>query len=290
MIKLNIVDKIVFSASEISFIVNNLKIQLRNYYKTTDIKKVEVFVVLDGARPFSKDLFSFCSKNYIKNRQNKPVRFRFNYFKVQSYYGTTKSYHKVNIDWLKVNPEERITSKHILIVDDIYDTGITLSAIYDTFKKYDPLSLESCVLINRKVQKDKKENIRFIGTETKEKEFFIGYGLDYDEKYRDLPYIATIHRPDIEKNQDPYYQILCNQCGEDCKVYEGKDDVEGSYAYGLIKAEVTGGYFSPALKDDTFYRFDICEKCLQKMFDQFSIPVTKKYFDIFTGEPTGDRI
>jgi hypoxanthine phosphoribosyltransferase len=84
-----------------------------------------------------------------------------------------------------------IEDKDVLVIDDIIDTGSTLKRVLDDIKKYNPKTLKSCVLLNRKSRKQyniKPEYSCFdIGDD-----FVVGYGLDYNNKYRNLPYIGVL--------------------------------------------------------------------------------------------------
>lgn len=68
--------------------------------------------------------------------------------------------------------------------------------------------------------------------------------------------------------------IICNNCGNSCRAWRSKDDVEIHDAYGLIETKVSGGYDSTELCDMTSYSFSLCEPCLKQMFDAFKIPPT----------------
>lgn len=74
--------------------------------------------------------------------------------------------------------------------------------------------------------------------------------------------------------RDGTLKVLCNECGSDCQIrHLGPHLGTHMGYYGLIKAKVTGGYFSEHLQDATRYKFSLCEKCLKELFDGFKIPV-----------------
>jgi hypoxanthine phosphoribosyltransferase len=88
--------------------------------------------------------------------------------------------------------EENIEDRHVLIVEDIMDTGLTLKHIVDMLKTRNPASLKIVTLLDkpdRRVQKEIKAD--FNGFEVPD-EFVVGYGLDYAEKYRNLPFIGVL--------------------------------------------------------------------------------------------------
>ena len=91
----------------------------------------------------------------------------------------------------KLDISEDIGNKNVIIVEDIIDSGITLSYLYDYLKTKNPKSLKICVLLDKKARRQKKIKVDYTGFEIENK-FVLGYGLDYDEKYRNLPYIGYV--------------------------------------------------------------------------------------------------
>lgn len=87
---------------------------------------------------------------------------------------------------------EPIEGRHVLIVEDIVDTGNTLDYLYRVLKGRKPASLHSCVLV-RKPRADSQIKIDYLGFDIPDV-WVVGYGLDYAEKHRTLPYIAVLRR------------------------------------------------------------------------------------------------
>lgn len=83
-----------------------------------------------------------------------------------------------------------VTGRHVLIVEDILDTGHTLAYLMETFAARHPASLRSCVLV-RKPQPDVDVKVDYLGFDIPD-EWVVGYGLDYGDRYRSLPYIGTV--------------------------------------------------------------------------------------------------
>jgi hypoxanthine phosphoribosyltransferase len=79
----------------------------------------------------------------------------------------------------------------VLVVEDIIDSGLTLSWLLSNLKQRQPASLEVCTLLRKPDAAQVDVPVRYIGFDIPN-EFVIGYGLDYAERYRDLPYIATL--------------------------------------------------------------------------------------------------
>ena len=92
---------------------------------------------------------------------------------------------------LLYDPETELEGKHILLVEDIVDTGRTLSRLMDLLQARKPRSLEICTLLHKHVATELRFPIRFIGFDAPN-EFLVGYGLDHAENFRHIPYIASL--------------------------------------------------------------------------------------------------
>jgi hypoxanthine phosphoribosyltransferase len=86
-----------------------------------------------------------------------------------------------------------VKDRHILILDDILDSGHTLAAIREKLETAGPLSIRVCVLLSKKKQRAREVDADYLGFEI-EDEFVVGYGLDYDERYRNLPCIGVLRK------------------------------------------------------------------------------------------------
>ena len=84
-----------------------------------------------------------------------------------------------------------IEGREVLIVEDIVDSGLTLSYLLRTLRARNPASLEVCALLTKPERRKVDLPIKYVGFEIPNR-FAIGYGLDYDERYRNLPYVATL--------------------------------------------------------------------------------------------------
>ena len=87
-----------------------------------------------------------------------------------------------------------IEGRDVLIVEDIVDSGLTLSYLLRTMRARDPRSLEVCALLTKPERRKVELPIRYTGFEIPNR-FVIGYGLDYGEKYRNLPFVAVLNSP-----------------------------------------------------------------------------------------------
>ena len=90
-----------------------------------------------------------------------------------------------------------LTGRHVLLVDDIFDTGRTLATIYKEIRRRDVESLKTCVLLWKTERTVVSLKPDYVGFEIPD-EFVVGYGLDYDDHYRHLPHIATMEPEDLE--------------------------------------------------------------------------------------------
>ena len=91
--------------------------------------------------------------------------------------------------------DANIAGRDVLVVEDIIDSGLTLSYLMRSLKARKPASLEICALLTKPERREVEVPVKFVGFEIPNK-FVIGYGLDFAERYRNLPYVAVLH-PDL---------------------------------------------------------------------------------------------
>jgi hypoxanthine phosphoribosyltransferase len=99
-----------------------------------------------------------------------------------------------------MDTREPVKGQHVLIVEDIFDSGNTLNYLHHTLGEHQPAALQTCVLVQKKREKgiQLQKPIDYLGFEIPDV-WVVGYGLDYDNQYRTLPYIAELVRNPIEK-------------------------------------------------------------------------------------------
>ena len=146
--------------------------------KDYDGKSIEFIVVLKGAVIFAVELA-------MKVRPN----IRFDFIEISSYSGTEST------GVLKVNKDLKadIEGKDVLIVEDIIDTGRTLSYLRDYLLSKNPNSLKICTLVNKPSRRIIDVPIDYNGFDIEDK-FIVGYGFDIDGDYRNMPYIGYIEK------------------------------------------------------------------------------------------------
>ncbi|MEZ4388202.1 MAG: hypoxanthine phosphoribosyltransferase [Candidatus Krumholzibacteriia bacterium] len=133
--------------------------------------------ILKGAYVFTADLARCLSIDH-----------EVDFMAVSSYEGGTQSTGVVKIvKDLRAN----ITNRDVILVEDIIDSGLTLSYLVDMLQTRAPRSIRVCALLDKAAARVKAVDVHYRGFEIP-KEFVVGYGLDYDEKYRNLPFIGIL--------------------------------------------------------------------------------------------------
>lgn len=92
---------------------------------------------------------------------------------------------------LVYDPETTLAGKHILLVEDIVDSGRTLNTLMGILKQREALSVDICTLLHKRIAKELTHPVRFVGFDAPH-EFLVGYGLDHAENFRHLPYVASL--------------------------------------------------------------------------------------------------
>jgi len=88
-----------------------------------------------------------------------------------------------------------LSGRHVIMVEDIVDTGMTLRYLLGYLERKQPASLEVCALLDKRARRLADTQLKYVGFEVPD-EFLVGYGLDFDEEYRNLPFIGVV-RPDM---------------------------------------------------------------------------------------------
>lgn len=110
------------------------------------------------------------------------------FMSVSSYGGGTESSGKINI---KKDLDEYIEGLDVIVVEDIIDSGNTLSQLIPELQSRNPRSIEITTLLDKPSRREVEVDVKYIGFEIEDK-FVVGYGLDYDQSYRDLPFIGEV--------------------------------------------------------------------------------------------------
>jgi len=166
--------KVLIPEEKIKQKVAELAKKISNDYKHKD--KLLIVGILKGSTIFLSDLV-----------RQLDIDCEIDFISVRSYNGTSST----GVVQLILDLYDNPVNKHILIVEDIVDTGRTLKFLKQTLLARNAKSVKICVLLNKKGRRKTKVKLDYKGFDIPNK-FVVGYGLDYNEKYRNLPYIATI--------------------------------------------------------------------------------------------------
>lgn len=168
------IKKILISQKEIKEREQELAREISNYYKYKDTVPF-VIGLLKGSVPFMMGLV-----------MNFDIDCEMDYMDVSSYCGTNSTEVKIIKDI-----ESPITNRDVLIVEDIIDTGKTLEKVTAMLKAKGANEIRIVTLLDKPARREKAIQANYIGFVIPD-EFVVGYGLDYNQKYRNLPYIGII--------------------------------------------------------------------------------------------------
>lgn len=168
------IDKILITEEQIKNRIKELGKQISKDFKG---KELTVVSILRGSFLFTADL---CRSIDLDQKLD--------FMAVSSYGNETKSSGVVKVE---KDLAESITGRHVLIIEDIIDTGLTLSHVLKLLKTREPASIKICVLCNKPSNLQQHVNIDYCGF-TIGDEFVVGYGLDHKGYLRNLPYIGIV--------------------------------------------------------------------------------------------------
>lgn len=171
-------EKVLISEEEIVKRSKELGKEITDKYK--DEKEPPIFIaLLKGSVPFLAELIK-----YIE------LDIEIDFMDVSSYGGGTESTRDIRI--LK-DLDRSIKGRSIIIVEDIVDTGRTLQAVIKILENKGASTIEVVSLLDKPERREVEVEVQYIGFEIPN-EFVVGFGLDYAEKYRNLPYVGVLHR------------------------------------------------------------------------------------------------
>lgn len=170
----------VFSRNEIAEMNRKLGKEISDHYRTLLVPNEEVLAVvtLKGAILFAADLIREIT-----------VPLQLDFIRVSSYGSEKTSSGKVV---LKKDLEHPATGRHVLLLDEIIDTGYTLSFLIEHFQKQKPKSVKLCALLDKESRRETPVKVDYTGKKVEDL-FLVGYGLDFNERYRNLPEIFVLN-------------------------------------------------------------------------------------------------
>jgi hypoxanthine phosphoribosyltransferase len=172
------VAEILIEADAIAVRVRELATEITRDYAGKDLVLVSI---LKGALPFLADLM-----------RQIPLPLSLDFLEVSSYGASTESSGVVRVLKDLAHP---IEGRDVLVVEDVIDTGLTLNYVLDHLRAQRPASLRLCTLLDKAARRIVPLRIDYRGFDLPDK-FVIGYGLDYAERYRNLPFIGVL-RPEV---------------------------------------------------------------------------------------------
>jgi len=175
------VEKVLLSTAELKNKVTELGQILSRDYAGKNLLAVGI---LKGAMVFMADLI-----------RNISVDVQIDFMAVSSYGASSKSTGVVRI---MKDLEQNIEGRHVLIVEDIVDTGLTLNYLLEILKAREPASVRVCTLLDKPSRREVDVSVNYNGFSIPD-EFVVGYGLDYNEKYRNLPEIYVLKKEVYQK-------------------------------------------------------------------------------------------
>jgi hypoxanthine phosphoribosyltransferase len=146
-------------------------------------RELTVIAILTGSLMFMSDLL-----------RRIPLPLRLDCLSVVSYHGKTQT--SGDVVFKLAVPD--VGGQDVLILDDILDTGYTLAAVRKKLQTAKPCSIRVCVLLSKRKQRARDVNADYIGFEIDD-EFVVGYGLDFMERYRNLPYVGVLRKELLEQ-------------------------------------------------------------------------------------------
>jgi len=174
-------ERVLFDEPAIHRRLDEIAAQISNDYRE---RELTVIAVLHGSLMFVADLL-----------RRIPLPLKLDCLSVASYHGKARSNGDVVFRQITV-PD--VAGRDVLILDDILDSGHTLAAIREVLETAKPQSIRVCVLLSKKKQRAREVDTDYVGFEI-EDEFVVGYGLDFREHYRNLPYIGVLRKELLEE-------------------------------------------------------------------------------------------
>ncbi|NQU12446.1 hypoxanthine phosphoribosyltransferase [bacterium] len=175
--------EILLTADQIARRLDELGQELTTEYTGQDLT---VVAVLSGTVMFVADLL-----------RRLPIPLRLDYVGLSSYHGETHSSGQVAVT---KDLQLDVRDREVLVVDDILDSGLTLVRVTSLLRAAGPRRVRSCVLLEKDIPHADGFRADYVGFHIPDK-FVVGYGLDYDERYRNLPDVATL-RPEVVRRTD----------------------------------------------------------------------------------------
>jgi hypoxanthine phosphoribosyltransferase len=172
-------ERVLFDEATIMSRLDQLAAEISAEYRDRDLT---VIAILNGSIILMADLL-----------RRIPLPLKFDCLSVASYHGGTTTSGEIVFKQIALPDVE---NRHVLILDDILDSGVTLAAIREKLATRRPLSVKTCVLLRKRKPRRRPVEVDYVGFDIGD-EFVVGYGLDYMEQYRNLPCIGVLRKAKI---------------------------------------------------------------------------------------------
>ena len=175
------IERVLFDGAAIHKRLDEMAAQIKADYSD---RELTVIALLTGSLMFMSDLL-----------RRIPLPLRLDCLSVASYHGKTQTSGDVIFKQLAV-PD--VAGQDVLILDDVLDTGYTTAAVRKKLETGYPHSIRVCVLLSKRKHRARDVDADYIGFEIDD-EFVVGYGLDFMERYRNLPYVGVLRKELLEQ-------------------------------------------------------------------------------------------
>lgn len=170
-------EKILYSAEQIDQRCKEIGNMISNDYAGGEVILISI---LNGSFMFTSDLVKYIC-----------IDCKIDFMQVSTYGSSTESNGNFVV---KKALSLDIEGKDVIIVEDIVDTGFTLYNLLEHLNSFKPKSIKLCTLIDKPHRRTKNVSADYVGFTMEDNEFIVGYGLDYAQKYRNLPYIGVLKK------------------------------------------------------------------------------------------------
>ncbi len=174
------IGKVLFTQEQIEQRAKEIAAQIDKDYEGEDLI---LLGTLKGSVPWLVDIMKYTKKD-----------FKLDFISASSYGSSTSSSGVVKI---KFDPDINMYNSHILVVEDIVDSGNTLKYLMNKLEERGPKSVRVCTMLNKESRRTADFHADYVGFEVEDL-FVVGYGLDYDQRLRGLPYISYLEEDDVE--------------------------------------------------------------------------------------------
>jgi len=176
------IERVLFDVPAIHKRLDEMAAQITTDYRH---RELVVIAILAGSLIFMSDLL-----------RRIPLPLKLDCLSVVSYHGKTQTSGEVIF---KQSTLPDVVSRDVLILDDILDSGYTLAAVREKLETAKPRSVRVCVLLSKRKQRARDVGADYVGFEIDD-EFVVGYGLDFMERYRNLPYLGVLRKELLEQS------------------------------------------------------------------------------------------